>query len=384
MSNIQKHEASPVMQHLRSGDTMTKFKEVLGQKAPQFIASLISATQTNDKLLECKPDSLTGAALIAATLDLPINASLGMAYLVPYKSGNMLICQFQIGWKGLVQLAIRTGLYKTINVTEVYEGQLLNEDPFTGEYTFSAKAKTSDKVIGYVAYLRLLTGFEKQYYWTVAECEAHAKKYSKSYTGQYAASSLWTKDFDGMSKKTVLKLLLDKFGPKSVEMQNAIIYDQGITDEQAAFPQYPDNPHNDFTEAVVTDTGVETTISHKKQEMSNNITNNLNEKLATEKKQFKIPVAEPFVQAEQEVQPEPVSSGPIYFDLTTINDKEAQGKLLAPIKALGFDTFEAVLPTLQKRMINIPTKEQFLHHATQELIEAIKGWVEEDRQEAGL
>lgn len=382
MNTIQKHEASPVTKYLRSEDTKQRFQEVLGSKAPQFIASIISATQTNENLLECRPDTLTGAALIAATLDLPINASLGMAYLVPYKSGNALICQFQIGWKGLVQLAIRTGLYKTINVTEVYEGQLINEDPFTGEYEFNAKSKTSDKVIGYVAYFKLLTGFEKQYYWTVAECEAHAKKYSKSYTGQYASSSLWTKDFDGMSKKTVLKLLLDKFGPKSVEMQNAIIYDQGITEDAQSSPQYPDNPQNDFTEAVVMDNGTEAVISSKKQEVNESLNRAVSEAVTSERKEFRIPVGADNGDAAIELVPQD-DSAELFIDKSRTNDKAYQSVLLKPLQSMGYSTYESLVPVLEKRMLSVPSKEDFLHHGTLAFVKAIEGWVSEDKLEGG-
>lgn len=371
MTNIVKHESHPVVQYLQSDSTKSKFQQVLGQKAPQFIASIISATQTNDKLLECKPDSLTNSALIAATLDLPINASLGMAYLVPYKKGNTLLCQFQIGWKGLVQLAIRTGMYETINVTQVYDGQLIDEDPFTGEYTFDKNAKKSDKVIGYVAYFKLLTGFKKQYYWTKEMCEAHAMKYSQSYKGQYKESSLWYKDFDGMAMKTVLKLLLDKFGPKSVEMQNAIIHDQGVADDVNQEPQYPDNPQNDFTHHVVVE-DKEITISSNKQEIASSMTDNLAASISEPKKEFSL------------IDDTPEQAAPVYINKEQKNNAAYQSVILKRLEAIGFTKYEDVLPTLNARMIEVPTKEEFLHHGTLELVSAIESWVAEDNQEGGL
>lgn len=371
MTNIVKHESHPVVQYLQNDSTKSKFQQVLGQKAPQFIASIISATQTNDKLLECKPDSLTNSALIAATLDLPINASLGMAYLVPYKKGNTLLCQFQIGWKGLVQLAIRTGMYETINVTQVYDGQLIDEDPFTGEYTFDKNAKKSDKVIGYVAYFKLLSGFKKQYYWTKEMCEAHAMKYSQSYKGQYRESSLWFKDFDGMAMKTVLKLLIDKFGPKSVEMQNAIIHDQGITDDINQEPQYPDNPQNDFTHSVVIE-DKEIVISSNKQEVAASMTDGIAASVSEPKKEFSL--------TEGILEP----SGPIYINRGQNNDKAYQSVMLKRLETLGFKTYDDVLPTLTARMIEVPTKEEFLHHGTLELISAIESWAKEDKEGGGL
>lgn len=367
MTNIIKHESHPVVQYLQSDSTKSKFQQVLGQKAPQFIASIISATQTNDKLLECKADSLTNSALIAATLDLPINASLGMAYLVPYKKGETLLCQFQIGWKGLVQLAIRTGMYETINVTRVYDGQLIDEDPFTGEYTFDKNAKKSDKVIGYVAYFKLLTGFRKQYYWTKEMCEAHAIKYSKSYTGKYKELSLWYKDFDGMAMKTVLKLLIDKFGPKSIEMQNAIIHDQGIAEDINQEPQYPDNPQNDFTHHVVVE-DKEIKISSNKQEVATSMSESVSASVSEPKKEFSL----------IDATPEPTA--PLFINKEQNNDRSYQSVMLSKLNSLGFSKYEDILPTLTARMIEVPTKEDFLRHGTLDLISAIESWVEEDNQ----
>ena len=214
-----------------------RFKEILGQKAPGFISSILSVTNSNTLLQKADPQSIMNAAVIAATLDLPINGSLGFAYIVPYKDQ----AQFQIGYKGLVQLAMRSGQYKTINVAEVYEGEIKSENRFTGEYEFGEK--TSDKVVGYMAYFRLTNGFEKYMYMTREEAERHGKKYSQTFK---RGIGLWATDFDAMAKKTVLKMLLSKFGILSIEMQRGIQFDQSIVhgdinNIEEATAEYVDN-----------------------------------------------------------------------------------------------------------------------------------------------
>lgn len=228
----------PQLKNMLAGESVKqRFKEILGQKAPGFISSILSVTNSNALLQKADPASIMNAAVIAATLDLPINGSLGFAYIVPY-GGR---AQFQIGYKGLVQLAMRSGQYKTINVSEVYEGEIKNVNRFTGEYEFGDK--TSDKVIGYMAYFKLINGFEKYFYMTREEAERHGKKYSQTFK---RGTGLWSTEFDTMSKKTVLKMLLSKFGILSIEMQRAVEFDQSIVhgdinNIEDATPEYVDN-----------------------------------------------------------------------------------------------------------------------------------------------
>lgn len=198
-----------------------RFEEILGKKAPGFISSVISAVKGNANLALCEPGTVLSSAAVAASLDLPINPNLGFAYIVPYSNQ----AQFQMGWRGFVQLAMRTGQYQTINVSAVCEGEIKRHDKFTGEMEFDSTGKKSDNVVGYVAYFRLLNSFEKWFYMTLEEVQAHGKKYSKSFGN---ASGRWKLDFDAMAKKTVLKLLLSKFGILSIEMQTAIQADQGV------------------------------------------------------------------------------------------------------------------------------------------------------------
>lgn len=228
----------PQLKNMLAGESVKqRFKEILGQKAPGFISSILSVTNSNALLQKADPASIMNAAVIAATLDLPINGSLGFAYIVPY-GGK---AQFQIGYKGLVQLAMRSGQYKIINVSEVYEGEIKNVNRFTGEYEFGDK--TSDKVIGYMAYFKLINGFEKYFYMTREEAERHGKKYSQTFK---RGTGLWSTEFDTMSKKTVLKMLLSKFGILSIEMQRAVEFDQSIVhgdinNIEDATPEYVDN-----------------------------------------------------------------------------------------------------------------------------------------------
>ena len=228
----------PQLKSMLSNESVKlRFKEILGQKAPGFISSILSVTNSNTLLQKAEPQSIMNAAVIAATLDLPINGSLGFAYIVPYKDQ----AQFQIGYKGLVQLAMRSGQYKTINVAEVYEGEIKSENRFTGEYEFGEK--TSDKVVGYMAYFRLTNGFEKYMYMTREEAERHGKKYSQTFK---RGIGLWATDFDAMAKKTVLKMLLSKFGILSIEMQRGIQFDQSIVhgdinNIEEATAEYVDN-----------------------------------------------------------------------------------------------------------------------------------------------
>lgn len=228
----------PQLKAMLAGESVKqRFKEILGQKAPGFISSILSVTNSNALLQKAEPTSIMNAAVIAATLDLPINGSLGFAYIVPY-SGQ---AQFQIGYKGLVQLAMRSGQYKTINVSEVYEGEIKSVNRFTGEYEFGEK--TSDKVVGYMAYFKLINGFEKYMYMTKEEAEKHGKKYSQTFK---RGTGLWASEFDTMSKKTVLKMLLSKFGILSIEMQRGIQFDQSvvhgdINNIEEATAEYVDN-----------------------------------------------------------------------------------------------------------------------------------------------
>ena len=198
---------------LEGENVKRRFAEVLKERAPQFITSLTTLVYGSEGLTHCEPMSIVGAALTAASLDLPIDRNLGYSAIVPYGK----VAQFQMQWKGYVQLAHRTGEYVDINATEVYEGMIVDIDPFTGRIKKGKKG--GNTITGYYAYFELKNGFIKEVYMTVDEIHAHGKKYSKTYG---KPGSTWTKDFHSMALKTVVKRLLTRWGILSIEMQRAV------------------------------------------------------------------------------------------------------------------------------------------------------------------
>lgn len=220
---VAQKEAKTVKGMLETPAFKKKFEEMLGKKAAGFISSIIAVTNSSNYLMKADPATVIGAAAQAAMLDLPINQSLGFAYIVPYKGA----AQFQLGYKGYIQLAQRSGQYVDIGAKTVYEGELEYENRLLDKFRFGERA--SDKVIGYLAYFRLTNGFEKMLYMTIDEAQAHAKKYSQNYKG---GTDKWgLADFNVMAEKTVLKRLLSKYGPlsiESVQMSQALANDGGV------------------------------------------------------------------------------------------------------------------------------------------------------------
>lgn len=220
---IAQKEAKTVKGMLETPAFKKKFEEMLGKKAAGFISSIIAVTNSSNYLMKADPATVIGAAAQAAMLDLPINQSLGFAYIVPYKGA----AQFQLGYKGYIQLAQRSGQYIDIGAKTVYEGELEYENRLLDKFRFGER--TSDKVIGYLAYFKLTNGFEKMLYMTIDEAQAHAKKYSQNYKG---GTDKWgLADFNVMAEKTVLKRLLSKYGPLSIEsiqMSQALANDGGV------------------------------------------------------------------------------------------------------------------------------------------------------------
>lgn len=196
-----------------------RFSDILGKKAPGFVSSLVSLSKTK-ALAVADPNTVVASALIAASLDLPIVPTLGFAAIVPFYDSKtkQTLAQFQIMTKGLIQLAQRSGQYKTINVAAVYDGDIKGYNRFTGEIEFniSNAPDVSKPPIGYVAYMQLTNGFEKYLYMTAEELKAHGLRYSQTFKKGFG---LWKDNFDAMAKKTVLKLLLSKYGPLSVDTQ---------------------------------------------------------------------------------------------------------------------------------------------------------------------
>lgn len=224
-----------------------KFTDILGENSKYFIQSVVNAVSNNDRLLKCDGKSVWGAAMNAAVLGLPVDNNLSYSAIVPY--GNK--AQFQIMTKGYIQLAIDSGLYKNIHVTEVYEDELDYNDSLRGKTYFTKpeawkqrEAGETKKIVGYFAYFELLNGFSKEYYMTKNEVRTHAKTYSKSFNYK---DSVWQVNFDAMGKKTVLKNLLRSYGKlgKGSNLDKALQVDQGfVEDLDNENVKYYDNPQN--------------------------------------------------------------------------------------------------------------------------------------------
>ena len=188
-----------------------RFEKMLGKKSAGFLSSLLTITNNNKLLANADPRTVLAAAATAASLDLPINQSLGKAWIVPYKGS----AQFQLGYKGVIELAQRSGRLKFITMTPVYAGEIRDWNRFTE--TYQAGEKESDEVVGYFASFELLNGFKKSTYWTKDEVIKHAKRFSKSF-----GSGPWQTDFDAMACKTVLLSIMKTYAPMSIEMQEAM------------------------------------------------------------------------------------------------------------------------------------------------------------------
>lgn len=225
--------------------TQEYLKSVLGEKKQAFVNNL-TALVSNDKALQaCEPMTLMFAALKATALDLPLDNNLGFAYVIPFKDNRAgtTLATFMMGYKGVTQLAIRSGQFKNINVTDVREGELKGRNRLTGEveveWIADDKERSKAKVVGYMGYFKLLSGYEKTTYWSIEELEQHGVKYSQTYRKGYG---VWKDNFDSMAKKTVVKLMLNKGdAPMSVEMQKALKYDQSVILDEDGNCRYIDN-----------------------------------------------------------------------------------------------------------------------------------------------
>lgn len=231
---------------LNAPSVKAKFEEMLGKRASQFITSITSVVGNNTLLQKADVNSIIMGAATAASMDLPLNSNLGYAALVPFSSKDGCFAQLQVMVKGWVELFLRSGQCQNIICETVYEGQLVKKNKFTGEYVFDEDAKKSDKIIGFMAYFRLTNGFEKYEYMTVEEVKEHAKKYSQTYRKGIGP---WKDMFEQMAQKSVLKRLLTKWAPKSIEMQQMAMFDQAvikgdISDMENAQAVYADNQNN--------------------------------------------------------------------------------------------------------------------------------------------
>ena len=241
-------------------------ESVVGVKDSQrFISSVVSAVQTNPTLSECTNSSILSAALLGHSLNLPQSPQIGMFYMVPFKNKKKIKdsngrevtievteATFQLSYRGMLQLAMRSGQYKAMNVTDIREGELVAYNPIEDSYEFKPETdftkRSSLKIVGYYAFFEMINGFKKGIYWTIEQLDAHAKKYSASYRNGWS-SSIWKSDFDAMAKKTLLRQLISKWGIMSVDMEKAYVGDQAVIREDGT-PDYIDNIADEPTPAV--------------------------------------------------------------------------------------------------------------------------------------
>lgn len=200
-----------------SKSVQERFEKMLGKKSAGFLSSLLTLVNNNNLLQKANPTSVLAAAATAASLDLPVNPSLGLAWIVPYGNG----AQFQLGYRGAIALAMRSGQMKSIVMTEVYEGECKCWNRFTETFEFGDRV--SDNIIGYYARFETINGFVKATFWTKEEVLKHAKRFSKSFN-----RGPWQSDFDAMAKKTVLLSIIKTYAPMSIEMQSAFESDEKV------------------------------------------------------------------------------------------------------------------------------------------------------------
>lgn len=243
----------PALKSLLATEAIRKqMKSLLGDKAGHFMMAIVGVVEGTPQLQDCEPQSIINSAIASATLDLPIEKNLGYAYIVPYKDK----AQFQMGYKGYIQLALRSGQYKYINSIEIKEGELENYNLLTGEFNFKfiedINQRLEAKTIGYASYIEFTNGFRNTLYMTKEQIENHAKKYSQSYGYDLSkgySNSNWSKNFDSMALKTVLKLNLSKFGALSVSVQKALQIDgssiKSISEEGTINVEYVDNTNEE-------------------------------------------------------------------------------------------------------------------------------------------
>lgn len=246
----QQGQTRSIKDYLNSPAIMKRFEEMLGKRASAFTTSVLQIVNSNSMLVNAEPQSVMNAAMMAATLNLPLNNNLGFAYIVPYKKSHKdangkwhstVEAQFQLGYKGFIQLAQRSGQFERIAATAVYAGQLVEANPLLG-YVWDWSVPAKGEPVGYVAFFKLINGFTAELYMTRADIQQHASKYSQTYKSD---KGVWKDQFEAMALKTVLKLLLSKQAPLSIDMQmtTAVMADQAVMRDvngETVF-EYPDN-----------------------------------------------------------------------------------------------------------------------------------------------
>lgn len=230
-----------------------KINQIVGDETTgkRFISSIVSAVSMNPALSECDNASIVSGALLGEALKLSPSPQLGNYYLVPFKDKEKgMVATFQLGYKGYIQLAIRSGQYKKLNVLAIKEGELIKYDPLNEEIEVNLiedeNKREKAKTIGYYAMFEYVNGFRKAIYWSKEKMEAHAMQYSQGYRAdkqKKTAYTYWSKDFDGMAYKTMLRQLISKWGIMSIDMQTAYEADMAYIKEDGS-KEYVDNEEN--------------------------------------------------------------------------------------------------------------------------------------------
>lgn len=252
-SKLAKANKPTFSQFMASPVVVNKVNNIVGGKDGQrFITAIVSAVSNNTALSECSQSSILSAALLGESLKLSPSPQLGQYYMVPFNSKGGKVAQFQLGYKGYIQLAIRSGQYKKLNVLAIKEGELIRYDPLNEEIEVrlidDELAREQAKTIGYYAMFEYTNGFRKTMYWSKEKMEAHALKYSKGYQVK-KGYTFWEKDFDAMAYKTMLRQLISKWGIMSIEMQMAMDGDMAVINEDGT-KEYVDNDNGlDVVEA---------------------------------------------------------------------------------------------------------------------------------------
>lgn len=244
-----------------------KINEMVGGKDGQrFITSILSVVSNNPTIAECEKSTILSSALLGEALKLSPSPQLGHYYIVPFNNAKKGIkeAQFQLGYKGYIQLAIRSGQYKNINVVSIKKGELISYNPLTEEletkFIDDDEVREQTETIGYYAMFELINGFKKSIYWSKKKMLAHAKKYSQGFQNDLKKNTqytFWSKDFDGMAFKTLLRQLISKWGIMSIELQSAFEKDMGVIRDDGKV-DYVDNEDTIDTSTNIKDTETET------------------------------------------------------------------------------------------------------------------------------
>ena len=229
-----------------------------GENGQRFISSIVSAVNNNHQLAECTNQSILSGALLGESLKLSPSPQLGQYYLVPFNDKQRgKVAQFQLGYKGYIQLAIRSGQYKKLNVLAIKEGELIKFNPLTEEIDVNLIENEDERekvpTIGYYAMFEYVNGFRKAIYWSKSRMENHARKYSAGYSRDLQHGTqytFWSKDFDSMAYKTMLRQLISKWGIMSIDMQNALESDMAVINEDGS-KDYVDNAENKPSESEI-------------------------------------------------------------------------------------------------------------------------------------